>query len=119
MGLLLAATQPAPEGSPIGPELAGLVQVLLALAAVSALAYGVLRALARRGFGGQGSGSLRIEQRIFLDAQSALLVVQVEGRRLLLATHRGAPARLITELEGNPPMSSEPDPQPTVSGPSA
>lgn len=98
MGLLLEATQPASETSELGLEFMSLLQVLLALALISALAYGVLRVLARRGFGKLGVGPVQVEQRLFLDAQSGLLVVRVEGRRLLLATHRGAPARLITEL---------------------
>ncbi len=98
MGLLLEATRPASGTSQLQLELASLLQVLFALVLVSAVAYGVLRALARRGFGKLGVGPVQVEQRLFLDAQSALLVVSVEGRRLLLATHRGAPARLISEL---------------------
>ncbi len=107
MGLLLEATQPVLEGTSVGRELAGLAQVLVALALVIALAYAVLRLLARRGFGTLGPGPIQVEQRVFLDTHNALLVVQVEGRRLLLASHRGAPARLITELERPGPAPME------------
>ncbi|MFT3923588.1 MAG: flagellar biosynthetic protein FliO [Myxococcales bacterium] len=108
MGLLLEASQPTSPVATHGAELASLLQVVVALLVVSALAYGVLRVLARRGFGRLPSqGSLRVEQRLNLDSQGDLLVVRVEGRRLLLAAQRGAPARLIAEL-GPAPEGTEP-----------
>jgi flagellar biogenesis protein FliO len=77
----------------------GLLQALSALALLSAGAYVVLRAAAQRGWGAAAKGALQIEQRIALDQHSALVVLQVEGRRLLLAVHRHAAARLLIELE--------------------
>jgi len=109
MGLLLEATQPTSPASTHGSEVAGLLQVLLALVLVSGLAYVVLRALAKRGFGRlPAHGPLEVEHQLPLDRQSGLLVVRVEGRRLLLSTHRDAPPRLLTELE---PSSSAAGPR--------
>jgi hypothetical protein len=52
---------------------------------------------------GVGAGkAVQIEARLPLDTRSALLVVRVEGRRLLLATHSQAPARLVAELSASP-----------------
>jgi flagellar biogenesis protein FliO len=91
-------TSPA-EASSVGGEALALLQVVMALALVSALAVLILRALARRGFGRSASeAGMQIEQRLALDPQQALLIVRVEGRRLLLASHRTAPARLLVEL---------------------
>jgi hypothetical protein len=88
--------------APPSHELYGFVQALVALLVISGLAVLCLRWLARQGLGRARGKSLLVEERIALDAHSALLVVRVENRRLLLATHRSAAARLLAELEGAP-----------------
>jgi flagellar biogenesis protein FliO len=51
--------------------------------------------------------NLQVEERIALDGQSALLIVRVDARRLLLATSKGAAARLVCELaQQSPPRSA-------------
>lgn len=76
-----------------------LVQAIIVLAATAALAYVSLRFGAARGLLGAGNGKLiQIEDRVRLDARSQLVVVQIEGRRLLLATHTHDAARLLLEL---------------------
>jgi flagellar biogenesis protein FliO len=99
MACLLHADNPAQETARLALDWSGLLQAALALSLVSLIAYLVLRALAKRGFGGFAQGPVQIEQRLFLDVHGGLLVIRVQGRRLLLATHRNAPARLITELD--------------------
>jgi flagellar biogenesis protein FliO len=96
MGSLLDVNGPA---SSTGSDLSSLLQSLLALAIVGLLAWVCLRFLAARGFGKMGNGQLQVEARMMLDARSGLLVLRVEGRRLLLATHADAPARLLVELD--------------------
>ena len=86
------------DTTPLGPDWSGLLQVVLALVIVSAAAYLVLRALSARGLGRLQKGALQVEQRVALDAYNGLVVLQVEGRRLLLSVHRHAAARLLAEL---------------------
>jgi flagellar biogenesis protein FliO len=90
-----------------------LVQAVVVLAATAALAYVSLRFGAARGLLGAGRGKLlQIEDRVRLDARSQLLIVQIEGRRLLLATHTHDAARLLLELRPDlgptPPATEEP-----------
>lgn len=102
MGSLLDATSHAPTA---GSEILTLLQALCALAIVSGLAYVSLRWLAQRGVGrGQGR-LLQVEERVALDPHSSLLVVRVEGRRLLLAAHRDEAPRLLVELADTPPAA--------------
>ena len=82
----LAATAPLAQGLPAGyasEYLLGVTCVLLAL--------GVMAWLARRmqGMGGAGRGSLRVESSLPLGGKERLLVVQVEGERLLLGVGAG------------------------------
>jgi flagellar biogenesis protein FliO len=99
MGSLLDATSHAPTA---GSEVLTLLQALCALAIVSGLAYVSLRWLAQRGLGRAQGRLLQVEERVTLDAQSSLLVVRVEGRRLLLAAHRDEAPRLLLELSDTP-----------------
>jgi flagellar biogenesis protein FliO len=95
---------PAPA---LGSELYGLLQAALALVVVALLAVVCLRWLARRGWGRNRGTLVEVEERVALDARNSLMVVRVEGRRLLLATHHAGPARLVTEL-GAAPRALEP-----------
>jgi len=78
---------------------AGLLQAALALGLVGGLAYLALRYLPRGTLLGRRGKLLAIEESLRLDARSSLLIVQVEGRRLLVATHSTAGATLLTELD--------------------
>jgi flagellar biogenesis protein FliO len=65
----------------------------------AALAYLSLRFGAARGlWSGARGKQLQIEERVHLDAKNQLLIVRVEGRRLLLATHAQGAAQLVVEL---------------------
>ncbi len=78
-------------------ELFGLAQALCALGLLGALVWLVRRT----GFGVLAPHKNRllvIEERLPLDLRSGLVIVQAEGRRLLLATSDHGPARLLLEL---------------------
>lgn len=78
---------------------ASLLQAVVVLALTAALAYLSLRFGAARGLlGPRGGKGLQVESSVRLDARSQLLIVRVEGRRLLLATHAQGAARLLLEL---------------------
>ena len=100
MGALLQADTLA------GGYVAGLLQALLALAVVAGLAYLGLRFAPRGGLFSRRGKLLGVEETLRLDARSCLLIVQVEGRRLLVATHSQAGATLLTEL-GPEPLPGE------------
>lgn len=74
------------------------LQALLALGALLALAWFGRRALLRGSLLGRRHGQLELEERLGIDLRNALVIVRVEDRRLLLATSDHGPARLITEL---------------------
>jgi flagellar biogenesis protein FliO len=78
------------------------LRVVLALVGVCVLALVVLRWLASRGVGRAGRPGARVQvvERVGLDAQRALYLVQVEGRVLLIGTGPGAAPALIAELSG-------------------
>jgi flagellar protein FliO/FliZ len=82
----------------LGEYLSGLLQALAALAAVAACAWLALRFGALRGALGARSQRLSVEDRLRLDARSQLLIVRVEQRRLLIATHTDKAACLLAEL---------------------
>jgi flagellar biogenesis protein FliO len=86
-------------GAALGDYLSGLLQALAALGAVAACAWLALRFGALRGALGPRSQRLSVEDRLRLDARSQLLIVRVEQRRLLIATHTDGAARLLAELE--------------------
>jgi len=78
-----------------------LLSALLALAVTAGLSYLLVRFIPAQRWLGRFSGRTRlleIEDMLRVDAKSTLMVVRVEGRRLLLATHNGASTTLITEL---------------------
>ena len=86
---------------------ASVVQALVVLALTAALAYLSIRFGAARGLlpGARGK-QLQIEERVRLDAKNQLLIVRVEGKRLLLATHAQGAAQLLLELA--PPSDDAP-----------
>src|SRR5262245_48228319 len=78
-----------------------LLSALLALAITVGLSYLLLRTLPAQRWLGRFAGRARlleIEDMLRIDAKSTLLIVRVEGRRLLLASHGSAAPTLITEL---------------------
>ena len=91
--------------APVAPALSGgygaaLLQALLALVAVSVLAWVVLRGLAR-GSLLRGSGRrVRVLERTPLDTKHALLLVEVDGETLLLGVGDGSAPALIRKLAG-------------------
>ena len=96
-GLLTTAPE-ASETLPSGYG-AALLQGLLALAAVSILAWVVLRWAAKVGFGRVPPGrSMALLDRMPLDARRALYLVRVGPRFLLLGVGEGAAPRLLVEL---------------------
>lgn len=80
------------------------LRVLLALAGVCTVALVVLRWLASRGVGrvGPAGARLQVVERVGLDAQRALYLVQADGRLLLIGTGPGAAPALIAELPVGP-----------------
>ncbi|MBK7776113.1 MAG: flagellar biosynthetic protein FliO [Sandaracinaceae bacterium] len=85
---------------------AALLQAVLALLAVSVLAWVVLRGLARGGML-RGGGRIRVLERTPLDARHALVLVQVDGETLLLGVGDGsAPTLLKTLPESDLPSLS-------------
>lgn len=88
-----------------------LLSALLALAITAGLSYLLVRFLPSS-FGsarwlGRFAGRARlmeIEDMLRIDAKSTLLIVRVEGRRLLLASHSGAAPTLISELGPEQPV---------------
>ncbi len=79
---------------------AALLQALLALMAVSILAWVVLRWAARVGFGVPVPGrGLRVLDRVPLDARRAVHLVQVGRRFFLLGVGDGSAPALLAELE--------------------
>ncbi|HEX6240527.1 MAG TPA: flagellar biosynthetic protein FliO [Polyangiales bacterium] len=93
MSLLLQAA------SALTDYTSSLLSAVLVLAATACLAYVSLRFGAARGLLGTGRGkTMQIEERVRLDARSQLVIVQIEGRRLVLSTHTHDAARLVLEL---------------------
>ena len=104
---MIALLQSSAEaaGAPSGYGLA-LLQTLLSLLAVSALAWVVLRWAAQRGWGqgwllgGKGKDArIEILERAPLDPRSALYLVRVGERFLLLGRGEGAAPALLAELD--------------------
>jgi flagellar biogenesis protein FliO len=76
-----------------------LLEAFCVLALVGGIAFFALRFLQRRGLLALPSRRLELEARLPIDLKNSLVIVQVEGRRLLLALADGSPARLVAELE--------------------
>lgn len=85
---------------------AALLQAVLALLAVSILAWVVLKGLARGGML-RGTGRIRVLERTPLDARHALVLVQVDGETLLLGVGDGSAPTLIDRLPKASGSSSE------------
>lgn len=76
-----------------------LLQAVVVLGLTAALAYLTLRFGAARGLLGRTRGKLiQIEESVRLDGKSSLLIVRVEGRRLLVSTHAQSTPQLVLEL---------------------
>jgi flagellar protein FliO/FliZ len=96
--------------APPPPSLgAALAQTLVALAAVCALAWWVLRWAARRGVGRSPAGVITVVDRVALDPRRTLFVVRVAGKALLLG---GGDAGLAVLSELDPAALPQPDPAP-------
>lgn len=75
-----------------------LVQTLLALAAVCALAYVVFRVVLPKLQAGQNSGQIiRIVERVGIDTRRSLIVVEVAGKWLLVSISENG-VHLVSEL---------------------
>jgi flagellar biosynthetic protein FliO len=108
----MTVTLQADPGSGLGvtpsETLLSLAQSAVALVAVCFLAWFVLRWGARRGLGGVGRrGSIRVLERVPLDARRSLVLVQVGKRTLLLGTGDGAAPSVLRELD---PGEAPPEP---------
>jgi flagellar biogenesis protein FliO len=90
-----------------GDYASGLLQAITALGVVAAFTFLVLRFTALRGALGQRGKLLNIEESLRLDPRNSLLIVRVEQRRLLIATHTDGSARLLAELSRAEPLCAE------------
>lgn len=104
MGILSGST---------GGYVGSLVQSIVALAGVCALAVVVLRMLAARGLGRAPRGRiLSVVERMPLDARSAVCVVNVGDRTFLLGVADGSAPRLLAELDAAPVADASPESTP-------
>jgi len=79
---------------------AALVQSIVALAGICALAAVLLRMAAGRGLGRVPRGRvLELVERLPLDARSAVCVVRAGGKAWLVGTNDGASPTLLAELD--------------------
>ena len=98
--------------APGTPALAGgygaaLLQAVLALVAVSVLAWVVLSGMARGGLLRGSGGRVRVLERTALDARHALVLVEVDGETLLLGVGEGSAPALIQKLAPGRPTDAE------------
>src|ERR1043166_1592753 len=91
-----------------------LLSALIALALTAGLSYLLVRFLPSSRAPGHWLGRfagrarlMEIEDMLRIDAKSTLLIVRVEGRRLLLASHGAAAPTLISELAPAQPAVPE------------
>lgn len=97
MGILLQVGERAELPGGYGMAL---FQTLVALAAVSVLAWVVLKWSARRGLGSFSRGRrLEVLERLPLDARRALYLVEVGGKVLLIGAGDGAAPTLLSEVD--------------------
>ncbi len=97
----------------VGPGLLDVLRVLAALALVSGVAVLVGNFMRRRGLGRSAGRTLRVDERLGVGRGVQLMVVEVEGRRLLLGVSE-AKVSLVTELaeaEEVPAAAEEAKPQ--------
>lgn len=84
-----------------------LLQTLLALGAVCALAYVVLRWGAKRLYGiGRPGQQMRLVERLPLDPRRSLYLVEVAGRQLLVGSSENG-VTLLTEVSRDGPELDE------------
>lgn len=102
MWVLLQTTSAPVPPVVVGGYGAALLQAVLALLAVSVLAWVVLRGLSRGGMW-RGGGRIRVLERTPLDARHALVLVQVDGETLLLGVGDGSAPALIQALPKGEP----------------
>lgn len=93
-----------------------LLRTVVALAVVCALAWVALRAMARRGIGtgGLGARTLKVEERVALDARRGVAIVSADGRRFLIGVSDGG-LSLLAELGPKAPQPGA-APEPTGAG---
>ncbi|MBW2463206.1 MAG: flagellar biosynthetic protein FliO [Deltaproteobacteria bacterium] len=97
MGILLQVGERAELPGGYGMAL---FQTLVALAAVSVLAWVVLKWSANRGLGTFAKGRrLTVLERVPLDARRSLYLVEVGGKVLLIGAGDGAAPTLLSELD--------------------
>ena len=99
--------------APVAPALAGgygaaLLQAVLALVAVSVLAWVVLRGLSRGGLLRGQDGRVRVLERTPLDPKHALVLVEVDGETLLLGVGEGSAPALLRQLPKRVEASAAP-----------
>ena len=78
-----------------------LLSALLALTLIGGVSYLLVRFWPAQRWLGRFAGrarQLEVEDVLRIDPKSSLLIVRVEGRRLLVATHSAASTTLLTEL---------------------
>ncbi len=76
-----------------------LLETLLVLAAVCALAWLVLRFGVRRIHSGGGHGPLRVLARLPLEPRRTLYIVDAAGKVFFVGTSEGGPVTLLAELD--------------------
>lgn len=103
--LILALQEPTPfDATRYGDSSAGFfwmfVQTLIALALVCGLAYVLFRWVMPRlqNVSGSGHSMVRVVDRVGLEARKSLIVIEVAGRWLLIASSE-AGVQLISELD--------------------
>jgi flagellar biogenesis protein FliO len=97
-----------------GDYVSGLLQAALALALVAAFAFLVLRFTSLRALLAQRGKLLSVEESLRLDPRNNLLIVRVEQRRLLIATHTDGAAQLLAELPSTEPAAQVPAAEPAA-----
>lgn len=90
---------PVTTGVPALPWFEAVVATLIVLALLAATLWLLRKGLTRRG---GGASAMRVESSLSLGERRSLVVVHVEGRRLLLGVAPGQ-VRLVSELGATPP----------------
>ncbi len=88
-----------------------MLRTLLALAGVCLLAWGLLRVLARRGWGrpfARAGSLVEVIERVPLDARRALYVVRAGGRVLLVGVGESGAPSLVAELDPGLARAAQP-----------
>ena len=100
MSTVLAVVAEAAAGAPSEPSYGWfLIETLLVLGAVCALAWFGLRWLSRRAFALGGKGPIKVLARTALEPRRTLYVVEVGGKTLLIGAGEG-PLATLAELDG-------------------